>query len=117
MYNKIEKQISSHSKYTHITIKHWIARSEQTDEFLFAFFNDVLYSYVIIIGLLKVVNRMSYQLPLTAKTFCLLALSNPMFNCYVYTLAMVTDLFLDFIVHFDNLSLLKMVRWKVPPKY
>ena len=25
-----------------------------------------------------------------------------MFNCYVYILAMVTSLFLDFTVHFDN---------------
>ena len=25
-----------------------------------------------------------------------------MFNCYVYILAMVTCMFLDFIVHFDN---------------
>ena len=45
---------------------------------------------------------MPYQLPLTAKTFYLLTLSNPMFNCYVYIFAMVTSLFLDFIVRFDN---------------
>ena len=65
----------------------------------------------------KVVNRMFYQLHLTAKTFCLLALGNLMFNCYVYMLAMATNLFSDFIVHFDILSLLKMVGWKLPPKY
>ena len=43
---------------------------------------------------------MSYQLLLTAKAFCLLALSNPMFNCFMYILAMGTNLLLDFIVHF-----------------
>ena len=43
---------------------------------------------------------MSSQLLLTAKIFCLLALSNAMFNCFVYILAMATNLFSDFIVHF-----------------
>ena len=27
---------------------------------------------------------------------------NPMFNCYVYILAMVTSLFSDYTVHFDD---------------
>ena len=48
----------------------------------------------------KVVNRMSYQLPLTAKIFSLLDLSNPMFNCFMYILALATNLFLDFTAHF-----------------
>ena len=52
--------------------------------------------------MLKAVNRVSYQLPLTAKIFYLLTLWNPMFNCYEYILAVVASLFLDFIVHFDN---------------
>ena len=50
----------------------------------------------------KVVNKMTDQLPLTAKIFSLLTLSNPMFNCYVHIFAMITSLFLDLIVHFDN---------------
>ena len=50
---------------------------------------------------------MSYQLPLPAKIFYLLTLSNPMFNCYVYTFVMLTSLFLNFIVHFDNFITLK----------
>ena len=45
---------------------------------------------------------MYQQLPLAAKIFCLLTLSNPMFICYMYILAMVTSLFLDFTVHFGN---------------
>ena len=69
---------------------------------MFAFFNDVYYSCTIVIGLFKVVTRMSSQLYLTAETFHLLALSNLMFNSYVYILAMVNTLFLDFTVHFDN---------------
>ena len=36
------------------------------------------------------------------KIFCLLTLSNPVFDCYVYILGMVTSLLLDFTVHFDN---------------
>ena len=55
---------------------------------------------MITIGLFKVVNRMSYQLSLTAKIFCLLALSNPMFYCFMHILAMATNLLLDFLVHF-----------------
>ena len=50
----------------------------------------------------KVVSKMFEQLHLTAKIFYLLALSNSMFNSYVAILAMVTNLFLDFTVHFDN---------------
>ena len=38
-----------------------------------------------------------------------------MFNCYLYILAMVTSLFLDFTVHFDNFITLE--GWKVSPKY
>ena len=48
---------------------------------------------------------MSQQLHLPAKIFYLLTLSNPMFNCYVYILAMVTRFFLDFTVHFDIITL------------
>ena len=50
----------------------------------------------------KVVNTMSYQLPLTAKIFYLLTLSNVMLYYYLYIFAMLTSLFLDLIVHFDN---------------
>ena len=64
----------------------------------FGFFGGI----VITIGLFKVVNRMFYQLPLTAKILYLLALSNPLFNCYMYIFAMVTSLFLDFILHYDS---------------
>ena len=45
---------------------------------------------------------MSYQLPLTAKIFYLLTLSNVMLYYYLYIFAMLTSLFLDLIVHFDN---------------
>ena len=59
-------------------------------EYLFAIFSDICYSYLIAIALFKIVSRMSYQLPLTAKIFYLLTLSNPMFKCYAYIFAMVT---------------------------
>ena len=59
------------------------------------------------IGLFRVVSRMSQQLPLTAKIFHLLALSNPMFNCYGHILALVTSLFLDFTADFDDFNTLE----------
>ena len=46
-------------------------------------------------------------LPLTAKIFHLLALSNPMFNCYGHILALVTSLFLDFTADFDDFNTLE----------
>ena len=73
-----------------------------TSKCLFGFFNDVYCSRAIVINLFRVGSRMSEHLPLNAKIFYLLTLSNPKFNCYVHMLAMVTSLFLDFTVHFDN---------------
>ena len=69
------------------------------------FFNNVYYSCAIAIGLFRVVSRLSEQLPLTAKIFYLLALRNPVCNCYVYILAMVTILLYILII----LLLVKMV--------
>ena len=55
----------------------------------------------------KVVSRMSYQLPLTDKIFYLLTLNNLMFNCYVHIFAIVTILFLDLFIHFDQVITLE----------
>ena len=55
----------------------------------------------------KIVNRMSYQLPLTDNILYLLTLNNLMFNCYVYIFAIVTILLLDLFIHFDKVITLE----------
>ena len=80
------------------------AKFEQVSIFIF---HDVYFSSVIAINLFGVVSKMSQQLPLTAEMFYSLALSNPMFNCFVYIIAMATILFIDFTVHFYNLIALE----------
>ena len=55
----------------------------------------------------KIVNRMSYQLPLTDNILYLLTLNNLIFNCYVYIFAIVTILLLDLFIYFDKVITLE----------